>query len=78
MLSLLTARLHGLRVVAFERLIYLNPSTGYDTHKKIGDNAGYSHHQTFHNCDLDKERKDKISKVVKTLMQLCHEVHNGA
>jgi hypothetical protein len=55
MLSLLTARLHGLRVVAFERLIYLNPSTGYDTHKKIGDNAGYSHHQTFHDCDLDKE-----------------------
>ncbi len=68
-------------VGAMRRVTYathLNTCTNNNACKKIGsNNTWYSHHQALNAGQACKEHEDKIGIVVKSWMQMHHEVDSS-
>lgn len=56
------------------RVIDLNSSSDDDTHEKIGNSTGYSHHQALNNSNASKKTENEKEIVRESWVKLYHKI----
>lgn len=57
---------------------YLNPSSYYDSHEKIGDDTSYGHHQALNHSHTGVEAQHKEQVMHETWMKFHHKIAYGS